>query len=221
MLWRELFCERCAQSLPVVERSCKATDKGWLRPGGGGECGRLCAALPRGPPRAKKPKNGFLDTPLAPFCSRPEMRLRETYACCRGNRRKLAGEKGDALGQLHFSKRWQSTWESARRLSLPRNSHLLDPRKQSARKSQRGGKDKEAAATSRENMRAVVSVAVVASTYGFAPARSHRYSPPLLRRRPRACSPVRLPPLPCPCRLADSSGQTVSADQAGGYFWAN
>ena len=100
------------------------------------------------------------------------MRLRETYACCRGNRRKLAGEKGDALGQLHFSKRWQSTWESARRLSLPRNSHLLDPRKQSARKSQRGGKDKEAAATSRETMRAVVSVAVVVSTYGFAPARS-------------------------------------------------
>ena len=79
------FCERCAQSLPVVERSCKATDKGWLRllRRGGEKCGRLCAALPRGR-RAKAQKRVFRHPFL--FCSRPEMRLRETYACCRGNR---------------------------------------------------------------------------------------------------------------------------------------
>ena len=90
------FCERCAQSLPVVERSCKATDKGWLRPPAGGEkCGRLCAALPRGR-RALKPKNGFLDTP-SHFVLGPR--------CVLGKRMRAAEEtggswreKGDALG---------------------------------------------------------------------------------------------------------------------------
>ena len=168
----------------VVKRPTKG---GYAFSGGGGEMWQAVRCSAPGPPRAKAQKRVFRHP--SPFCSRPEMRLRETYACCRGNRRKLAGEKGDALGQLYFNKRWQSTWESARRLSLPRNSHLLDPRKQSARKSQRGGKDKEAAATSRETMRAVVSVAVVVSTYGFAPARSP----------PRALRP---PPLPGLCPVA-------------------
>ena len=72
------------QSLPVVERSCKATDKGWLRLlRRGGRNVVRCSAP--GPPRAKAQKRVFRHP--FPFCSRPEMRLRETYACCRGNRK--------------------------------------------------------------------------------------------------------------------------------------
>ena len=102
------FCERCAQSLPVVERSCKATDKGWLRllRRGGRNVAGLCAALPRGR-RALKAKNGFLDTP-SHFILGPR--------CVLGKRMRAAEEtggswreKGDALGQLYFNKRWQST----------------------------------------------------------------------------------------------------------------
>ena len=64
------------------------------------------AALPRGR-RALKPKNGFLHTPphfvLGPRCVLGKrMRAAEETG---GSWR----EKGDALGQLYFNKRWQST----------------------------------------------------------------------------------------------------------------
>ena len=77
--------------------------------GGGGEMWQAVRCSAPGRRRALKPKNGFLDTPQH-FVLGPRYVL--------GKRMRAAEEtggsweeKGDALGQLHFSKRWQSTWE--------------------------------------------------------------------------------------------------------------
>ena len=81
---------RCPLSRGVVKRPTKGGYA--LRRGGRNVAAVRCSQSRR----AKAQKRVFRHP--SPFCSRPEIRLRETYACCRGNRRKLAGEKGDALG---------------------------------------------------------------------------------------------------------------------------